>query len=92
MERGPLLGNWGVADGPDTMSPHLVPTSPDMSLYLEAYDAAVLRYWGEMLARHHRSLRRPYARDWVRVPVDDDTEDGVAAPIAWDAPGGETKR
>lgn len=43
-----------------------------MNLYLEAYDAAVLRYWGEMLARHHRSLRRPYARDWVRVSVDDD--------------------
>lgn len=40
-------------------------------LYLDAYHEAVdwflerdLRAWGELLARHHASLRRPYAKDW----------------------------
>lgn len=30
-------------------------------IYLDAYDAAVLRFWRELLSRHHASLRRPYA-------------------------------
>jgi len=62
-----------------------------MSLYLEAYDAAVLRYWGEMLARHHASLRRPYARERFRVSVDDGVEDGDTVTVGRDGPGGEMR-
>ena len=62
------------------------------NVYLEAYDAAVLRYWGEMLARHHRSLRRPYARDWVRISVDDDTELDAAVAVDLGLPGADTRR
>lgn len=47
------------------------------NLYLDAYDAAVLRFWGEMLSRHHASLRRPYATGrMVGTDLDDDDDDG----------------
>lgn len=64
--------------------------SRDTNLYLDAYDAAVLEFWGEMLSRHLGSLRRPYARDWARLPGDDDEDRQPESPPAGIAPDDRT--
>ncbi|MGD9886124.1 MAG: hypothetical protein AB7U95_39135 [Reyranella sp.] len=45
------------------------------NIYLDTYDAAVLRFWAEMLSRHHRSLRRPYATGRPTLELPDVAED-----------------
>jgi hypothetical protein len=51
-----------------------------MNLYLDAYDAAILRHWADLLSRHPASLRRPWARDRPARMVDDDV-DGLSTLI-----------
>lgn len=53
-----------------------------MGLYVEAYNAAVgrfferdLRAWGDMLSRRHAALRRPWARDRPPLDIGDADED-----------------